>query len=643
MHRSCTGQTTGQTVGQTIGQALLLAVTVLLTSAAIAQRAATLTIDLAQPKPKASPQLYGLMTEEINYSYDGGLYGELVRNRTFQDRGKIPPSWFLYEEGTAQASMAIDRTTGSSAALPLSLHLTVKAASAHDQAGIINLGYWGFPVRPQTAYHGSFYARASDPSIGAVTVSLIENETGKAISTTVPALTSEWQQHEFTLHSNAEAKSSQYHLVLSVGKPGTVWFTLVSLFPPTYHDRNNGNRIDLMEKLAAMKPAFLRFPGGNYLEGDHINERYEWKKTIGPLVDRPTHMSPWGYRSTDGMGLLEFLEWCEDLNMQPLLAVYAGYSMKQEFVKPGPDLDPYVEDALDEIEYVTGDASTKWGAERVKDGHPAPFKLSYVEIGNEDWFDQSGSYGGRYAQFYKAIKAKYPDLQLIATTPITTMKPDVIDDHYYRGAHEFYDDVHHYDQTDRNGPKIFVGEWATREGLPTPNFGAALGDAAWMTGMERNSDIVIMASYAPLLVNVNPGGMQWESDLIGYDAISSYGSPSYYAQVMFASHIGDEILNAKLEGAPPKLFYSVTRKSSDGTVYLKLVNASSTPQPVHIEFNGGKAAASGKLTSLSAKTTAATNSITQPTAIVPVESGVHDLASHTVPGYTIQVLELKAQ
>ena len=268
---------------------------------------------------------------------------------------------------------------------------------------------------------------------------------------------------------------SQYHLVLSVAKPGTVWFTLVSLFPPTYHDRNNGNRIDLMEKLAAMKPAFLRFPGGNYLEGDHINERYEWKKTIGPLVDRPTHMSPWGYRSTDGMGLLEFLEWCEDLNMQPLLAVYAGYSMKQEFVKPGPDLDPYVEDALDEIEYVTGDASTKWGAERVKNGHPAPFKLSYVEIGNEDWFDHSGSYGGRYAQFYKAIKAKYPDLQLIATTPVTTMKPDVIDDHYYRRAREFYDDVHHYDQTDRNGPKIFVGEWATREGLPTPNFGSALG------------------------------------------------------------------------------------------------------------------------------------------------------------------------
>ena len=628
------------------GKALFFATALLLISSAVAQEGATLTIDLAQPKAKVSPQLYGLMTEEINYSYDGGLYGELIRNRTFQDRGKVPPSWFLYEWGSAGASMAIDRTTGPSAALPLSLQLTVKSASDHDQAGISNLGFWGIPVRPGTAYKGSFYAKASDASIGPVTVSLVEDDTGKAISTTVPALTSAWEQHDFTLHSNVGSASSKYHLVLSVAKPGTVWFSLVSLFPPTYLDRNNGNRIDLMEKLAAMKPAFLRFPGGNYLEGDHINERYEWKKTIGPLVDRPTHPSPWRYRSSDGMGLLEFLEWCEDLKMQPLLAVYAGYSMRQEFVKPGPDLDPYIEDALDEIEYVTGDTSTKWGAERARDGHAAPFKLSYVEIGNEDWFDKSGSYGDRYAQYYKAIKAKYPDLQLIATTPVTTIKPDVIDDHYYRRAQEFYQDVHHYDDTDRSGPKIFVGEWATREGLPTPNFGAALGDAAWMTGMERNSDIVIMASYAPLLVNVNPGGMQWESDLIGYDALTSYGSPSYYAQVMFSNHIGDQILNAKLDGTAPRLFYSATRESTDGTVYLKLVNATSTPQTLHIQLNGASAIdKSGKLIAMSAKTTAATNSITQPSAIVPVESGLKDVAaqfSHTIPGYSIQILQLKA-
>ena len=623
----------------------VLLLTMLFSSAMMAQQPLTLSIDLAHPGANVSPQLYGLMTEEINYSYDGGLYGELVRNRTFQDRGKIPPNWFLYESGSAKATMALDHTTGPSAALPLSLSLTVKSATPQEQAGIANLGYWGYPVRPQTLYQGSFYAKANDAAIGPVTVSLVNDDTGEAIRTTVDGLTPGWQQYRFTLHTGAVAPSSLYHLVLSVGKPGTVWFSLVSLFGPTYHDRDHGNRIDLMEKMAAMKPAFLRFPGGNYLEGDHIDERYEWKKTIGPLVDRPTHPSPWSYRSSDGMGLLEFLEWCEDLHMQPLLAVYGGYSMKQEFVKPGPDLDPYIADALEEIEYVTGDAHTKWGAERAKDGHPAPFHLSYVEIGNEDGFDKSGSYGGRYAQYYKTIKAKYPALQLIATTPITTMTPDVIDDHYYRRAQEFYDDVHHYDKTDRKGPKIFVGEWATREGSPTPNFNSALGDAAWMTGMENNSDLIVMASYAPLLVNVNPGGMQWESDLIGYDALNSYGSPSYYAQVMFSNHLGEQIMHAELSGSAAKLFYSATRSASSGKLYLKLVNASSTPMPLRIALNGTKSViGEGRVTTLSATTPMATNSITHPAAIVPVEGRLHDVAAqftYTVPAYAIQVLELE--
>jgi alpha-N-arabinofuranosidase len=431
--------------------------------------------------------------------------------------------------------------------------------------------------------------------------------------------------------------------VLIVGHAGTLWLSLVSLFPPTYHDRENGNRIDLMEKLAAMHPAFLRFPGGNYLEGDHIPERYEWKKTIGALVDRPTHPSPWRYHSSDGLGLLEFLEWCEDLKMQPVLAVYAGYSMQQEHVNPGPDLDPYVQDALDEIEYVTGGADTKWGAVRVQNGHPEPFALTYVEIGNEDFFDKSGSYDGRYEQFHKAIKTKYPNLQIIATTPVKSIRPDVIDDHYYRRATEFFHDTMHYDKTDRSGPKIFVGEWATREGSPTPNFGATLGDAAWMTEMERNSDVIVMAAYAPLLVNVNPGGMQWETDVIGYDALRSYGSPSYYAQAMFATCLGDETPDSQLTGAGPKLFYSVTRDTKKKRLYLKLVNAASTPQSIEVKFPDASLGNTGKLVLLKAKSTLATNTIDEPTNIVPLESTLPNVASelyYTAPGYSIQVLQI---
>jgi alpha-N-arabinofuranosidase len=613
---------------------------------------AVLTIHADQPVSKVSPMLYGLMTEEINYSYDGGLYAEMVRNRTIGSDWSGIGHWLLVEDGHADALMSGDRQTGPSDALKSSLKLEVKQADAHNQAGVLNDGWWGYPLRPNTTYEGSFYAKADSSDLGPIAISLVNNQTGKAVATAqVSTIATDWKQYKYTLKTGAIEPSANNHLKFTVGHAGTLWLNLVSLFPPTYHDRVNGNRIDLMEKLAAMHPAFLRFPGGNYLEGDHIPLRYQWKKTIGPLVDRPTHPSPWSYHSSDGLGFLEFLEWCEDLKMQPVLAVYGGYSMAQEHVNPGPDLEPYVQEALDELEYVTGSVDTKWGAIRAQNGHPEPFKLTYVEIGNEDNFDRSGSYEGRYPQFYKAIKAKYPDLQIIATMPIKSMKPDVVDDHYYLRAQQFFRDTGHYDKTDRNGPKIFVGEWATREGAPTPNFGAALGDAAWMTGMERNSDIVVMASYAPLLVRVDPGGMQWETDLIGYDAMHSYGSPSYYAQVMFSKYVGDQTLASKLEGpgidgANPKFFYSITRDSATKRLYLKVVNASSTPQLLEVDFAGAKLAATGKLISLSARDTQATNTLQQPTQVVPVETplpGVTSHMHHTVPGYAIQVIQLDEQ
>jgi alpha-L-arabinofuranosidase len=229
---------------------------------------------------------------------------------------------------------------------------------------------------------------------------------------------------------------------------------------------------------------------------------------------------------------------------------------------------------------------------------------------------------------------------------VKSVKPDLIDDHYYRRAEQFFADVHHYDKADRNGPEIFVGEWATREGTPTPNMGAALGDAAWMTGMERNSDLIVLSSYAPLLVNVNPGGMQWQSDLIGYDANSAYGSPSYYAQMMFASHIGTEVLGSDFQGAGDRMFTSVTRDAAKGVVYLKLVNASSAKQDVKVTLTGVNTVKnSAKMTSLSAATTAATNSIAEPKRVVPVESMVKvgKEFTRTVPGYSIEVLELQVQ
>ncbi|HEX4756646.1 MAG TPA: alpha-L-arabinofuranosidase C-terminal domain-containing protein [Terracidiphilus sp.] len=625
-------------------QIFAVAVIALLAPRCLTAQAPSLAIQVDHPTAKVSPMLYGLMTEEINYSYDGGVYGELVRDRAVGRGFGGLSHWPMVVRGNSEVHVSLDETTGPSKALTRSLKVNVTAATEAAPAGVENDGYWGIPVRPNASYAGSFWAKCDGDGVP-VTVRLVNDLTGvTAAEAKVTGLSGDWKRYSYTLKTGEVPVSSNNHLMLTMPKPATVWFDLVSLFPPTYHGRAQGNRIDIMEKLAAMHPKFLRMPGGNYLEGEHIPDRFDWKKTIGPWVDRPTHMSPWRYRSSDGMGLLEFLEWCEDLKMEPVLAVYAGYSLAQEHVDPGPALEPYVQDALDEIEYVTGSADTKWGGERVKDGHPAPFPLQYIEVGNEDEFDRSGSYDGRYSQFYKAIKERYSNLQIIATAPIKSMKPDVLDEHFYMSAEKAFSMANYYDSRDRNGPKIFVGEWATREGDPTPNLEAALSDAAFLTGLERNSDLIVMASYAPLFVNVNAGGMQWATDLIGYNALSSYGSASYWGQVMFSAHLGTDVVASTLSNAGPRLFASVTRDEKQRKLIIKVVNGSSNPQPLAIALEGaGKVASQAKLITLSGKTPNATNSITNPNAIVPVERSITvagpKFTQSFVP-YSINVLEL---
>lgn len=607
--------------------------------------APTLTVAADRPGPRINPLLYGLMTEEINHSYDGGLYAELVQNRIFRDtqipapprrragdttpiplttQPVDPPSqplhWSLVSGGGAEGAMVVDTENPvNTVALTHSLRLDVRSANAGGRVGVANEGFWGIPVKPNMTYRASFYARSSPGFAGPINVS-IESNDGSTVATSgaVANLTTEWKRYELMLKTTGEvAPSANNRFVLSTTSPGIVWFNLVSLFPPTYKNRPNGMRVDLMELLAAMRPATLRFPGGNYLEGDYFNERFNWKETIGPLEQRPGHNSPWRYRSSDGVGLLEFLLWCEDLKMEPVLGLFAGYTLRGQHIPGGPELQPYVDEALEEIEYVTGGPETKWGLRRVQDGHPEPFNLTYVEIGNEDGFDRrnGGTYDSRFTHFYDAIKARYPKLQLIATAKVNTRKPDVMDDHFYRTPAVMAADARHYDKTDRNGPKIYVGEWASREAAPnrtlTPTVNASLGDAAWMTGMERNSDIVIMSCYAPLLTNMNRGAWQWETDLIGYDAMGSFGSPSYYMQAMFAEHRGDVVLPVELSNsadvapaaaaaapaaatapttAPRRpvesLFSTASRDEASGDVIIKFVNLRATAQNVQVKISG---------------------------------------------------------
>src|ERR1043166_6092190 len=341
----------------------------------------TFTIDASHPVGKVSPKLYGLMTEEINHSYDGGLYAELIRNRAFLDNTAAPVHWSVLSNNNADATIALDSSNPFNDKLTTSLRLTATKASKAQPAGVANSGYWGIPVHPNTRYRAKLLTRAEPGFNGPVTVSLVSKDGRKVYAAEkFSGLAADWKQFEVVLKTGGVKPTAKARFTITLEQPGTVWFGLVSLFPPTWNGRPNGLRRDLMQMLGDLNPKFLRFPGGNYLEGDTIETRFEWKKTIGPLAERHGHPCPWGYRSTDGLGLLEFLEWCQDMNAEPVLAVYAGYSLKGAHVNPGPDLEPFVREALEEIEYVIGDTGTTWGARRAKDGHSAPFKLTYVEI-----------------------------------------------------------------------------------------------------------------------------------------------------------------------------------------------------------------------------------------------------------------------
>jgi alpha-N-arabinofuranosidase len=631
-----------------------------------------LTLDLSTPGKTVSPTFFGLMTEEINHSYDGGLYAELIRNRAFLDDPKAPANWSVKTTAGCTGTIALDQTDPVNTALPNSLRLDVTKTDG-GPVGISNDGFWGVPVKPDTTYRVSFFAKAKEVATEPLTVGIENDDAATGYPTAqTENLSTQWHRYTITLKTGENLQpSKKNHFVISSTKPGTYWFSLVSMMPPTWHDRPNGCRIDLMQLMADLKPAFLRCPGGNYLEGQTIEDRFNWKTTIGDISQRPGHESPWGYRSTDGMGLLEFLEWSEDIGAEPVLAVYAGYSLSSRehkegiAIPAGAELKPYVDEAVEEIEYAIGDASTKWGARRAADGHPAPFHLQYVEIGNEDFNTLARrTHEARFAQFYDALKAAYPHLKYIATIPVKDRTPDAIDDHYYKTSDQMAGLAHKYDNTDRNGPKVFVGEWATREirkvdrngkvsyvmmpwaykGGPTPTFHAALGDAAFMTGLERNADIVVMNCYAPMLTRIDPGAAQWCPNMIGYDALSSYASPSYYVQQMFNKNLGDVIVNLTPSQTPDEIFYSATRSSKIGTIYLKVVNRSSTAVPIQINLGGAKTVSpDGEMIQITADPQAA-NSIEEPKKVVPVTTKLHELSAHftqTFAGNSLTVLKIE--
>ncbi|MFJ9896812.1 LamG-like jellyroll fold domain-containing protein [Streptomyces sp. NPDC091280] len=603
-----------------------------------------LSVDVANPAHAVSPILPGLMFEDINHSGEGGIYAELVQNRSMMASDTSADHW----SAVGGTTLALDTSTPLNDALTRSLKVVLPTGTgAGHRAGVSNDGFWGIPVRPRTTYTARLFAKASR-RVGPLTVT-VESADGSTVyaSARLHHVGTAFPDRPFELTLRTGPRTpvdGDARLTVTTDDPAasgeTLWLQYVSLFPPTYNDRPNGLRVDLMEKLVALKPKFLRFPGGNFLEGNTIATRFNWKNTIGPAWERPGHMDDaWGYWSTDGLGLLEYLHWVEDMRAQPVLAVFAGYTLKGEHVT-GDALTPYVQDALDEIEYVTGPVTSTWGAKRAADGHPKPFPLEFVEIGNEDWFDSSGSYDQRFTAFHDAIKAKYPHLKLIATTTVTSRTPDLIDEHYYLAPSAAQAATHKYDNRDRASTKVFVGEWAAQEGRPTPDLNAALGDASWLAGLIRNSDQVLMECYAPLFSHVKNN--VWATNLIAYDNLTSYVSPSYWAQQMLTSRLGETVLPATTR-ALPGLATVATR--SGKRLYLAVVNYGTEKLDVPVELKGlvkgvRRQATATVLTGPSATTT---NTLADPTVLVPrssTVSGAGATFTSTLPPLSVTVLEL---
>ncbi len=502
---------------------------------------AKISVQVDQPGHAISPTLWGVFFEDINLSADGGIYPELVRNRSFED-AETPENWKFASAADGHSTAAID---SSQPLNPFNRHsLKIKLDGAFT---LENDGYWGMNLVADAGYTFKAAVRAAEGFDGPLTVKLISATGQELASGKIEGIAGSWKYHVLDLKvAGSDAKA---HLEISGTGHGAVWLDMVSLLPKdTWKD--HGLRTDLAESVNALQPSFVRFPGGCWVEGDDMAHMNHWKRTIGNVDVREPLWNIWGYFATHSLGFHEYLQMTEDFGATPLFCINVGMSHHETV--PMDRMGEWVQDALDAIEYANGPTNSVWGAERARAGHPAPFNLHLMEIGNENG---GPDYYPRYALMVNAIRAKYPYMQLISDTDLrgrplpTNPAPDIVDEHYYESPESFMGRADQYDKYDRNGPKIFVGEYAVTQNAGKGNLRAAIGEAAFMTGLERNSDVVVMASYAPLLVNLNHRA--WNPDMINFDSANWYGIPSYYVQQLFSANRGDVTLPVTVQTEAP--------------------------------------------------------------------------------------------
>ncbi|HEV8270470.1 MAG TPA: alpha-L-arabinofuranosidase C-terminal domain-containing protein [Chitinophagaceae bacterium] len=628
-----------------------------------------LTVIADKPVTAVAPTMWGVFFEDINFGADGGLYAELVKNRSFEfpiammgwDDERIN-----YQKGSIVIINKSDNSGNSRFA-------RVGINNAEGNFSLTNEGFRGMGFHKEKQYDFCMMIRAEQPNDIKIKIQLL-NYAGKVIGNgSVENFGKDWKKYSATITTNDTAQRGRLNLVFE-GK-GVIDIDMISLFPhDTWKNRPGGLRNDLVQKIADLKPGFVRFPGGCIVEGRELTNRYQWKTTVGNVENRKLIMNRWNvefprraapdYYQTFGLGFYEYFLLSEDAGAEPLPILNCGMACQfnSAEVVAMDELQPYINDALDLIEFANGSITTKWGKLRNEMGHPAPFNLKFIGVGNEQWEPQ---YIERYKVFEKAILSKYPDINIVsgagpyaegeyfnyAWKELKQLRPSLIDEHYYKPPKWFFGNASRYDNYERTGPKVFAGEYAAHskdnpDAESRNNWESALAEAAFMTGLERNADIVQMCSYAPLFAHVD--AWQWRPDLIWFDNLNSMSTPNYYVQKLFSTNRGTHVVaiteNDKAIAGEDSLYSSAVIDKQKGELIIKIVNSASTSQQVELDLRGCKLSkAEGVVQTLAANDIYSYNKVAELEKLKPDEQKLlvsTNKFNHSLPPYSVTVLKI---
>ena len=612
----------------------------------------SIVVKAAQVKGEIQPTMWGVFFEDINFGADGGIYAELVKNRSFEFFKPLM-GWTVQRKQAREGDVLIINRKEKNTANPRYMKVTAANAAKGD-LGLTNEGFRGMGIKKSLRYDFSVMYR--QPAAGVKLHVELVDSTGKVLggTTVTPTATAgeNWQKSDVSFTTNATSQKAKLNIWFEGN--GAIELDMISLFPgDTWKGRKGGMRADMIQMLADMKPGFIRFPGGCIVEGFDLSQRYQWKKTIGPIEERQLLINRWNfefahrpapdYFQTFGLGFFEYFQLCEDIGAEPLPILNAGMACQfnSAEVVPLDDLDPYVQDALDLIEFANGDVATTWGKVRAEMGHAAPFNLKMMGVGNENWGPQ---YLERLQLFQKAIKAKHPQFKLIYSsgtdpagerfdllnTELRKLNADIIDEHYYRRPEWFLENAKRYDDYPRNGAKVFAGEYAAQSDKTVSihnknNWQTALAEAAFMTGLERNADVVQMASYAPLFAHAE--GWQWTPDMIWVDNLRVYGTPNYQVQKLYATNRGTHVVpilsGSDVLAGKDSLYATAALDKTTNELIVKLVNASGKAQQKEVQVDGVKGLqTTGKHIVLKGGDLSEVNSFENATAVSPVEQPI---------------------